>query len=350
LWIGCGGGRQETKEGSDAKTTPNRAKAAETDDDQGKPAVNTGAGGATGLSFIPKVFLTGHKKTPYAVAFSPDGATLLSVSEDNTVKVWEFSTGKERRSFDIPKEEYAYEIAAFSPDAKSLAIGAQKNPKVWDTEAEKARYDLEGFGKSSIAFSADGTTIAFGSFSDVQLIDASTGKKRATFKDTNARPLAVAFSQDGKVLASGHDDNLVRLWDVATGKVKSKLPHPKMPGGMVFSPDGKVLMTVAYDSMLRYWDLESGKERKSVRLGEPVALVLSPDGKTLLAPASSTSLAAWDTETGKSLASDDPQSVPRTSQAKGAPAVPAFSRDGKLLAVGFTDGSIQVWEVTKRAE
>jgi WD40 repeat protein len=296
--------------------------------------------GFTGPFFTDKVSLRGHKKRTYAVGFGPGGTSLISASEDNTVKVWDPNTGKERMSFSVPEDEsYSLYRAAFSPDGKSVAIGGQKHPIVWDTETGKERYKLvDFFGGSAIVFSPDGKAIAYGTISKgVYLCDAKTGKKRASFG--RGLPRIVAFSPDGKILASA-DDKAVSLWNVTTGKLKATLKQPQA-AWLTFAPDRKTLLTTATDRLLRSWDTESAKEPRSVKLDDNLIFALSPDGKILLG-SGSTRPSARDVASGKSL----PISISSTNKS-GFVSLPAFSRDGRFMAAGYLDGGIQVWEVSQ---
>jgi HEAT repeat protein len=296
--------------------------------------------GFTGPFFTDKIFLRGHNKPTYAVGFDPNAATLISVSNDNTVKVWDLKTGKERISFSVPEDEaYTFYRAAFSLDGKSVAIGGGKHPIVWDTETGKERYKLvDYYSGSAVVFSPDGKTIAYGTgFKGVYLCDAKTGKKRVSLVGGLARILA--FSPDGKTFASA-DDKAVSLWNATTGKLIATLKQPQA-AWLAFAADGKTLLTTATDRLLRTWDTDSAKELRSVKIGDAYILALSPDGKILVGP-SSTRPFAIDATTGKSLAVSI--GSPRQSSLY---STPAFSRDGRLLAAGYVDGGIQVWEASQ---
>lgn len=208
----------------------------------------------------------------------------------------------------------------------------------------------------SVAFSPDGKTLATGGgmfrfapggekeFSEVTLRDAVTGKKRATLSGHKSIVYQVAFSPDGKLLATaaGDDNELgLRLWDVATGK---ELRAFKARGvrQLAFSPNGKTLASVSGLVEIKLWDPMLGKE-KAVLKGHrfPItALAYSPDGKILASCSTDKTVRFWDPETGKEVAllqhADLAQSL-------------AFSADGKTLAVGADDG-IHLWSVADRKE
>jgi WD40 repeat protein len=120
--------------------------------------------------------LKGHTEPVRSVAFSPDGKTVASGSEDRTIKLWEVATGKERATLKGHIEEVS--SVAFSPDGKTLASGGK----------------------------------------DIELWDVATGKERATLKGHKGDVISVAYSPDGKTLASCSVDKTIKLWGLKTDK------------------------------------------------------------------------------------------------------------------------------------
>ena len=143
----------------------------------------------------------GHTDGVLGVAFSPDGKTLASASRDTTIKLWDVQTGKGR--------------ATLKGHTAGFAGGIQSG---WQDP---------GLGKR-------GQTI--------KLWDVATGKEQATLNGNTGTVASVAFSPDGKTLASGSIDKTIKLWDVATGKELATLKgHTDVVWSVAFSPDGKTL-------------------------------------------------------------------------------------------------------------
>ena len=158
---------------------------------------------ATALFGAEPRSLEGHKDNVYALAFSPDGRTLLSASADNTAICWDLTKGQPL----LVCKGHSGPVygAAFSPDGKTIATGSgDKTVRLWDAKGKGKT--LEGH--------EDGV-------------------------------YCVAFSPDGKTLASAGADNTIRLWDVATGATRQVLKgHQRTIYGLAFSPDGKTLASV----------------------------------------------------------------------------------------------------------
>ena len=133
--------------------------------------------------------------------------------------------------------------------------------------SSQVRLTLRGHKKSvySVAFSRDGKTLASGSDDNtVKLWDAATGQELRTLGGHSSFVLSVAFSPDGKTLASGSDDNTVKLWDAATGQELRTLGgHSSFVLSVAFSPDGKTLASGSFDKTVKLWDAATGQELRT---------------------------------------------------------------------------------------
>jgi WD40 repeat protein len=198
-------------------------------------------------------------------------------------------------------------------------------------------------GVQSVAFSPDGKLLAAGDSEGlVRLWEVATARQNAILKGHKDKVMAVAFSVDGKLLASGGDDKTVRLWDVATGKEKCVLKgHQNTVGFVAFSPDGKTLASSSWDYRVRLWDLASGKE-KAVLGGDRgwcYPVLFRRDGKLMIAGSEQVEL--WDVEKRK-----EQKFALKQKEYLGRWAAVALSPDGKRLAGGSALSSqLWLWDV-----
>ncbi|RYN98517.1 Vegetative incompatibility protein, partial [Alternaria tenuissima] len=192
----------------------------------------------------------------------------------------------------------------------------------------------------AVAFSPDGKTLASTSWDNtVKLWDAGSGKAVQTLKGHSGRVNAVAFSPDGKTLASASWDETVKVWDAGSGKALHTLKgHSSLVSAVAFSPDGKTLASASFDATVKVWDAGSGKAVQTLKghsLGVN-AVAFSPDGKTLASASWDEKVKVWDAGSGKALQTLKGHSLGVTTV--------AFSPDGKTLATASFDATVKLWD------
>jgi hypothetical protein len=189
---------------------------------------------------IEVVPIISHTQPVYSVAFSPDGARVLSGSGDNTMKLWDAATGGLLRTFE-GHSSFVISVA-FSPDGARVLSGSHdKTLKLWDAATGQLLRTFEGHSSFviSVAFSPDGARVLSGSHDKtLKLWDAATGGLLRTFEGHSSGVRSVAFSPDGARVLSGSDDTSVRIWNVATGQPLVSLFAAPDTGWLAITPAG----------------------------------------------------------------------------------------------------------------
>lgn len=280
-----------------------------------------------------------------SVAFSPDGGALaLGSAVDGECRVVDVAMGQVRMGFKCASDDVR--TVAFRPGASTIAVG-ETALEEFDTGSGKLTRALAGSVQRSYAIDAapDGSSIALGLAAGLgqegllYLCDTSGRVRRLTGHPRLVT--AVAFSPDGRTLATGCADKSIRLWDVAAGTITKELKgHKASVRGIRFSADGKTLTSVGTegDETVRTWDVATGEKKGSKKVGAVAcfASALSHDG-TLLAVTVDGGVDLFDAASGKKK-----QSVPAPGLIRGI----AFGRDGGAMA-WVVDGEATVWSIAE---
>jgi WD40 repeat protein len=195
-------------------------------------------------------------------------------------------------------------------------------------------------GVNAVAFSRDGKRLASASTDKtVRLWDADTGQEVRALKGHTSEVIAVAFSPDGRRLASASADGTARVWDAERGQeVLALKGHSDVVRAVAFSPDGKRLASASWDQTVRLWDADRGEEVRALmgHTGGVTAVAFSPDGKRLASASDDQTVRLWDPDKGQ-------EALTLKGHTYGVRSV-AFSPDGKRLASACYDQTVRVWD------
>jgi WD40 repeat protein len=285
-----------------------------------------------------------------SVAFSPDGQLIAAACGDGTVKVWDSKTGKELKRF--PAHAAPVFSVAFHSDGKHLAtVGADHRVKVWDLATGESVFSeqcdaVHNFGSAySVAFSpGDGRQLAVGNDGAVEIWDWRNRRVQHSFTGHQKRAINLAFSHDGRRLASGNWRGNVKLWDpVAGGEPLCSFPQSREArfpvAALAFNRDGSRLATASFGRRVDVWDTTTGELLRSLPHGGLVlGVAYCVDGLRLASSGEDNTVRVWDATSGRE--------VLVLREHTGICGCVASSPDGWRLASASIDGTIRVWDAT----
>ncbi len=251
--------------------------------------------------------LQGHQDLVLSVAFDPQGETLASGSNDNTVKLWEVRSGKLIRTLE-GHQDLVWSVA-FDPQGGTLASGSADNTvNLWEARSGKLIHTLEGHQGVvySVTFDPQDRTLASGSDDrTVKLWEARSGKLIRTLEGHQGAVYSVTFDPQDRTLASGSADHTVKLWEARSGKLIRTLEGQKRyVVSVVFDPQGGPLASGSTDNTVKLWEARSGKLIRTLEgHTETVEIIaFSADGRLLASKSRDHTIRLWSCETWETVA------------------------------------------------
>ncbi|KAG8723424.1 hypothetical protein FRC09_003385 [Ceratobasidium sp. 395] len=290
--------------------------------------------------------LQGHKSPVLSVAYSPDGAYIVSGSLDYSIRIWDAHTGQ---PIGKPLHGHTSSVlsVACSPDGAYIAAGGGCTIRIWNAYSRKLICKpLKGHTGlvDSVVYRPDGAHIASGSADHtIRIWDAHTGQPIGKPLEGHMFSVnSIAYSPDGAYIASGSWDNTVRIWDAQNGKpIGNPLSgHIYLVRSVTYSPDGAYIASGSDDGTIRIWDVRTSQliGRLFGSLTSPVNSVkYSADGAYIASGSSDHTIGIWNTRTRPLIGE------PLEGHTAAVYSV-ACSPNGAFIASGSGDCTVRIWD------
>lgn len=301
---------------------------------------------------VPLAILSGHTAQLKAVAFSPSGGTVATGNIDATAGLWDIATPGLPVRVATVRTGGDIRTIAFSPDGALLATAGGSAPRVrlWDTRDPRrpraAGVLEEDAGSISLAFSPRGSVLAVAILEGVHLWDVSRPaqpRRLGVVAGHTDTVQAVAFSPDGRLLATAGLDGAVRLWNVADpnrpGALATLTGHVGGVQGVAFAPDGRGLATAGQDGTARLWEVADPRRPRAYAVltghtDQVYAVAYTPDGATLLTSSGDRTARMWPTRPQPTAARICDLAYPRLTLAEWRRYFPGIDHRPPCPAVG----------------
>lgn len=248
----------------------------------------------------------GHTKKVNTTAFSPDGELLATVSDDNTIRIWNVISGKRVKTLKGHTDDVL--CIEFSPNGRELLSGSKDTQiKLWNLSSTKEirTYKLHTAAVNTIKFDKSGEYFISGSADNtIRFWKINKRKSISVLTKHNAAINDLAFSPDGKYFASASNDNTIKLWSRNSRKlVNTYKGHSREVNAICFSNNSKIIYSASADKTIKLWKISSNKAIKTINAHDnPVnSIAISQDNQFLFSSSDDSQLKTWDLDSYENI-------------------------------------------------
>jgi WD40 repeat protein len=283
-------------------------------------------------------------------AWSPDGRSILTSSDDGSVTIWNASSGQRRAT--LRGHGNSVHSVAWSPDSKYIVTGRDyATASTWDASSGRELMILSGHDRplNSVAWSPDGKWIVTASVDQTAKVwDPVTGHVHVTLQGHSSDVNSAAWSPDSKYIVTGSDDGTARTWDAGTGlqitTFGTSTPYSPFVLDVAWSLDGKQIATAYGDTTAKIWDVSTA-QKEVFLIGHNAgvnSVAWSPDGQQIVTASADGTAKTWNASTGQ-------ESITFRGHIGWVNSA-AWSADGQKIITTGSDGTARVWTTTANQE